>query len=439
MPKSSTWDQLFEPTQSPYGGPGTLPPNCNDPNVPGKTACAYLLAENGQYATYNNVVPRFAAASLTDQFRPNDKILLNLGVRVDSFTFIDENDSVNGNGGIARQFWYNAYNLDTCVNNLTGGQVDKSQLPVALSPTQACPAGYHAAALVNTANQNFTFNEWQPRFSGTYTVNPDNVVRASFGRYTEAPNTAYEIYNTLENDIPFALLGPNLYPYGRTSPGLAVDPPTSLNYDLSLEHHFKGTDWSFKLTPFLRQTQNQIQNFYLNQATGFISGLNVGSQRSEGVEFQMQKGDFTRNGLSGLLSFAYTNSYTRYGTLSNGTTIISPINATISNYNAYTRACAKGGSFYGKSQYGIPLCGSVDGGLPAAQCYKSTKKNGEVLRTVQREQRRDQPVLEHAGPELHQPRTELCTIRRFPGGHRFVGQCLQLTLRRQSLAQLSMG
>jgi hypothetical protein len=320
------------------------------------------LAENSQYATYNNVVPRFAAASLTDQFRPNDKILLNLGLRVDSFTFIDENGSVNDNGGVARQFWYNAYNLDTCVSSLTGAQISRS-------PGAACPSGSHPADLVNTADQNFTFVKFQPRFSGTYTVNPDDVVRASFGRYTEAPNTAYEIYNTLENDIPFALLGPNLYQYGRNSPGLPVQPPTSLNYDLSLEHHFKGTDLSFKLTPFLRQTQDQIQNFYLNQATGFISGLNVGSQRSEGVEFQMQKGDFTRNGFSGLLSFAYTNSYTRYGTLSNGTTIISPINVTISNYNAYTRACAKGGSFYGRSQYGIPLCGSVDGDVGAAQCY----------------------------------------------------------------------
>ena len=354
-----SWDQLYEPNADPLP---TLPTKCVDPHVPGKTACTYLLAENGLYATYNNVVPRFASVSATDQFRPSDKILLNLGIRGDSFTFIGMNGSVNDNGGIARQFWYNAYNLDTCVSNLTGAQIPKA------NPLDKCAAGTHPADLVNQASQNFTFNEWQPRFSGTYTVNPDNVVRASFGRYTEAPNTAYEIYNTLENDIPFALLGPNLSPYGRTSPGFAVYPPTSLNYDLSLEHHFKGTDWSFKLTPFLRQTQNQVQNFYLNQATGFISGLNVGSQRSQGVEFQLQKGDFSRNGLSGLLSFAYTNSYTRYGTLSNGTTIISPINATISNYNAYTQACVKGGSFYGKSQYGIPLCGTNSGGV-AAKCY----------------------------------------------------------------------
>jgi hypothetical protein len=362
----ATWDQLYEPGAS--GGPPALPGSCVDPRVPGKTACTYLLAENGLYATYNNVQPKFASASLTDQFRPNDKILLNLGIRLDSFTFDGLNGNVNGNGGVARQFWYNAYNLDTCVSNITGVPIDKSQLGIN-SPTKSCPSGYHAAGLQNQAYQSFTFNEWQPRFSGTYTLSPDTVVRASFGRYTEAPNTAYEIYNTLENDLPFALLGPNLYPYGRTSPGLPVQPPTSLNYDVSLEQHIKGTDWSFKLTPFLRQTQNQVQNFYLNQATGFVSGLNVGSQRSEGVEFQMQKGDFSRNGISGLLSFAYTNSYTKYGVLSNGTTIISPINVTISNYNAYTRACAKGGSFVGRSQYGIPLCGATADGVAGAKCY----------------------------------------------------------------------
>jgi TonB dependent receptor/Carboxypeptidase regulatory-like domain len=362
-----TWDQLFEPNASPSGPPAALPGTCKDPRVPGKTACTYLLAENSLYATYNNVQPKFASGSLQDEFRPNDRILLNLGVRLDSFTFDGLNGNVNNNGGVARQFWYNAYNIDTCVNSVTGVPTDKSNL--GLAPTSPCPKGYHAAALKNLAYQSFTFNEWQPRFSFTYTLTPDTVLRGSFGRYTEAPNTAYEIYNTLENDLPFALLGPNLSPYGRLSPGLPVQPPTSLNYDLSLEHHFKGTDLSFKVTPYLRQTQNQVQNFFLNQATGFISGLNVGSQRSQGFEFQMQKGDFSRNGLSALLAFTYTNSYIKYGTLPNGTTIITPINVTISNYNAYTSACAPGGSLVGKSQFGIPLCGATNSGVKAAQCY----------------------------------------------------------------------
>src|ERR1700678_3899582 len=106
-------------------------------------------------------------------------------------------------------------------------------------------------------------------------------------------------------------------------------PPTSINYDVSLEQHFKGTDMSFKLTPFLRQTQDQIQNFFLDQKTGFVSGLNVGSQRSQGLEFLFQKGNFSKNGFAGQLSFAYTDSYITYGSLASGaygTSIIAATN-----------------------------------------------------------------------------------------------------------------
>ncbi len=87
---------------------------------------------------------------------------------------------------------------------------------------------------------------------------------------------------------------------------------------------------SFKLTPFLRQTQNQVENFYINYVTGLTSGLNAGNQTSSGFEFQFDKGDFNRNGFSGQLSFAYTYATVKYSTLPNGTTIISPINAGIS-------------------------------------------------------------------------------------------------------------
>ena len=67
----------------------------------------------------------------------------------------------------------------------------------------------------------------------------------------------------------------------------------SYNTDFSWEHQFKGTDMSFKLSPFYRKTNDQIQQFYLNFKTNFVSGLNVGKQTSEGVEFQFQKGDFS--------------------------------------------------------------------------------------------------------------------------------------------------
>ena len=125
-------------------------------------------------------------------------------------------------------------------------------------------------------------------------MNPDTVLRASYGRYNEQPSAAYEQYNGLQQNLPDTLA--QFYSLGFTTPGHEVAPSVSYNSDLSIEHHFKGTDMSFKLTPFLRQTQDQIENFYINYTAGLTSGLNAGYQTSSGFEFQFDKGDFSRNG-----------------------------------------------------------------------------------------------------------------------------------------------
>lgn len=321
-----------------------------------------MIAENGLAGTYSGTVPTFYSAAITDQYRPSDKWLLNAGVRLDSYGFVGQNTLVPPLGGsaAARAFWFNAYNLDNCVNNQTGAPFANP------SPGQTCPSGSHSANVQNVPSQSYTFNIYQPRISGTYTSDPSNVFRFSYGRYTEAPNTAFEQYNTRQEDLA-DYIGSHFLAFGRNTPGYPIQPPTSLNYDLSWEHHFKSTDLSFKLTPFLRQTQNQIQQFFLNPIQGFVSGLNVGSQTSEGVEFQMQKGDFSRDGISGLLSFAYTNSYIRYGPIAagaSGTTVLAPINNSIAQYNAYTKYCA---NHPGASN---TMCGgSTTNGLPANACY----------------------------------------------------------------------
>ena len=80
----------------------------------------------------------------------------------------------------------------------------------------------------------------------------------------------------------------------------------------------------------------------MNQKTAFLSGLNVGNQTSEGIELEVDKGDFARNGFAAKASFAYTNSYIRYNRTPSGTSVVDPINAAISQYNAYTKA---GGGF----------------------------------------------------------------------------------------------
>ncbi len=220
----------------------------------------------------------------------------------------------------------------------------------------------------NVPNQVADYNVFQPRLGATYTFNPDTVLRFSAGKYVEPPNSAFEQYNTLQENLP-AFLGTAFYKFGFYTPGHAVQPPVSYNYDLSYERHMKGTDWSLKLTPFVRKTKNQIQQFFLDQATGFVSGLNVGRQTSEGFEFQLNKGDFAHNGLSGQLSFTYTNSYINYDLLQNGTTIVSGINADIHNYNAYTSACAATYVAGPAPHNTNPACGLTSSGSNSASCF----------------------------------------------------------------------
>ena len=260
----------------------------------GAGACQYLVVENGLHATYNTVSPKFSAFSITDQWKPTDRLNINLGLRFDRFEF----DGSDTTGTAARTFFYNAFN---------------NQFPT--------------LAQVNTSGQVEAYNVIQPRLGMTYTVNPTTVLRASYGRYAQAPNSAFEQYNFLQQDAPVGLANFVRFGVGNT-PAHAIRPEVSNNYDFSYEHQFKG-DTSIKFTPFLRKTQDQIQQFFLDQKTNFVSGLNVGRQTSEGLELEVDKGDFSRNGLAARLSFTYTNSYINYSRLANGLSVIDPFNASI--------------------------------------------------------------------------------------------------------------
>ncbi len=227
------------------------------------------------------------------------------------------------------------------------------------SPSNSCPSNHSTPHLQNLSAQVQTYSSLQPRVATTYTLNPTTVLRASYGIYVDPPGTSGEQYNTLQENLA-SYLGKNFYQYGFTTPGHEIRPQSSTNVDLSFEKQFSG-EWSTKITPFYRRTKDQIQAFYLDQATGFASGLNVGRQTSEGVEFELNKGDFSREGLSGELSFTYTNSFINYDKLANGLTIVSQINNDIRNYNAYTQFCA--------AHSGDTRCGSTSNGAVAAACY----------------------------------------------------------------------
>ncbi len=331
-----------------------LPGACPVPGVT-STACEYLTVGNGSQATYNTVRPHITSFALTDNWRPSDKLSVDLGLREDVFQFATS----SSNESAARTLYYNTYNLYECFQRGGTGIVTKA------TPAASCPAGYAPANIVDQNGGTTSYNEFQPRIGATFTIDPTTVVRASYGRYAQAPNSAFEQYDALQANQPNLLY--NTYgfqAYGFNSSLHAVGPEVSNNYDLSFEKQL-GRDLSMKITPFLRTTQGQIQQFYLNVKTSFVSGLNVGNQKSSGVEFEIDKGDFARNGLAAKLSFTYTNSYINYNVLPNGTTVLDPINANIKNYNAYTSFCA--------SNPADPRCtgGATASGAAPSPCYST--------------------------------------------------------------------
>ncbi|MBD5655741.1 MAG: TonB-dependent receptor [Candidatus Eremiobacteraeota bacterium] len=323
----------------------------------GNGPCQYLVIGNGQYATYNSLTPQFFGASINDQLRPTDKLTVNLGLRLDDYQFIGGDTS----GGNARAFWYNAYNNEVCES-----AADQS-LTVRPAVGAPCPAGTSAVNFTNPGgNVTETYPEFQPRFGLTYALSPRTVLRAAYGRYTQPPNTAFEQYDALQSNAPALLYGTyGFQQYGFTTPNHPVPPAASNNLDFSLEQSFSG-QLSLKLSPFLRSTQNQTELFYLDRATAFSSGLNVGNQTSRGIEFELDKGDFARDGLSAKLSFAYTNSYVRYNTLSNGSTVLTPIVDAINTYNSFTKR-GGGARCYTAAVYNTSGT-QTGGGVPDPAC-----------------------------------------------------------------------
>jgi len=323
-------------------------------------SCTLIATDTGFKGSYNDASPRNQAFSLTDQFQAGPNLTFNAGIRLDNYGFLLPATTT---GGAARNFWYSAWNQDYCTN-AAGIFVAKTAAQI----TSTCAAiGMTSTPITNaTGASNVGWLIWQPRFGLTYRLDRNSVVRASYGRYSQAPNDAFEQYDAAEANAPARLYGTDGFQiFGFTTPNHAVQPQTSNNFDISFEHQFPGSDVAIKLTPFLRKTQNQIQQFFLNQQTSFVSGLNVGNQTSQGFEIEVDKGDFGRNGVAAKLSLAYTNSYIRYGALPNGTSLLSGINAGILQYNAYTKACAPGGANFGKT-----LCGgATTSGAAAAPCY----------------------------------------------------------------------
>jgi hypothetical protein len=324
----------------------------------------WMMTENGESAQVDNVTPRFGSAALTDVWEPGDRIVVNIGARFDRFAY-DTNNLEDGYP--ARQFWFDAYNNEHCG---APGQAPVWTWNAQMRDFNTCAPGFEpmstaGAGLYNVGAGTQVSNIFEPRVSFTYTLDPDTVIRGSAGKYARAEGSSYYQYNTYQQNLASFIA--QFYPYGYHTPDHDIYPDTSDNFDLSLEKHVRGTKLSYKVTPFYRDTSNQLQFQAINPVEGTLAGLNVGTQRSYGAEFSLQYGDFSRDGLSEILSYTHTENQIRFNPI-NGVSVIDALNAQIELYNSYTSACAA----VGKNSANWQACGGGTDPGNAAPILRNT-------------------------------------------------------------------
>ncbi|MBV9149514.1 MAG: Plug domain-containing protein, partial [Candidatus Eremiobacteraeota bacterium] len=219
----------------------------------------YTVTSLGPTGTLNKVTPKFSSYSLTDQWRPNDKLLINLGARLEQFEY-----DMLPSSGPDFNFWFKAAQNDFCYDPANGNApVVGNPVPFNLPPLFSgltCPNspisgkptlhpnGQNGALLYsNISPPSYTVTKLEPRFSGTYTFDPDNVLRLSIGRYANPFNTATVQYLNASAQGAASFDFQNFFGLGYTTPFHGVQPAVSTNADLSFEHRFKNSDVSFKL------------------------------------------------------------------------------------------------------------------------------------------------------------------------------------------------
>ena len=338
------------------------PAPCNSPLTSGTFAdpapgavvpgANWQVTFTGNSGFLNTVEPNFYAVALQDQWNPTDKLNIQLGLREEDYGYNLSNTSNNG-----QNFWFLAGQREFCYNPATLSPYFIATPPASGRPPIpfvgfTCPVDNsipaHPVQTVHPDGKNGhlllsnvyspTINDYAftPQLGMTYSLNPDTVLRLSAGRYAQEPQTYQVQYNAKDNNLAFDLFQA-FWQYGYTTPRHDPLVQYSDNYDLSYERRFKGTDMSIKVTPYYRYATNQIYSVGL--PFGLAGGLNSGVERVAGFETEFTKGDFTKNGLSFVISYTYTNAAERWANFP-GTSVnpIDSYNQDIQNFNGLTKA-----------------------------------------------------------------------------------------------------
>jgi hypothetical protein len=331
----------------------------------GAGPCEYFTVDSGYRGSYNHVQPKFTTAALSDTWKPNAKLTVDLALKMENFAYDLPDTRTPANFGFqtaaaARTLYNNSYNMFNCFGGPIVGII-------ATATPNSCPAGTSQVNFNPASASTFTFSYLEPRVGATYQIDRENVLRVSAGQYVQPTNTAYVQYDRVEANIAGYDV-PKFYGNGFTDPSHAVRPEKSQNFDFSWEHQIHGTDASFKLTPFLRQTKDEQATVLLDPVTNFVSAINVGQKRVTGVELAVRKGDFARNGLSAQLSYTYTDARLKFKPLPSGLSALDGVNQQIQNYNGFTSFCA--------AHPTDSRCGANSSG--ASACYTPAAADGSA-------------------------------------------------------------
>jgi len=336
-------------------------PNSVAAAAPCMPACIWSSKWDGNArGSFNTVRPDFSFLSLTDQWRPSDRWLFNLGVRFENYKYNLPDSTTTATRFYSQEFanfsCYDPVNKILALTPLgpnqpppqavlyvTGLNPNGTPLPCStldttpgqfdnfVHPNGTAQLGFSASQVPSFTAASpgaYTLQYWSPRVSGTYTQSPDTVWRFSAGRFTEPPISASVQYLNRAGDQR-SVWGSSVA-LGFFSPFHPIPAMSSTQADLSFEHHFRGTDMSLKLSPFIDYITGYQEQSFIGQ--NFVTQIPIGDFRSQGVEFAFTKGDFNREGLSGALSVTYVSSQEKFRTFF-GQNQLSIVNNAIAQYN----------------------------------------------------------------------------------------------------------
>jgi len=335
----------------PPAGGNALVPRGASPTLGTETAlncggapCEYLAVNSGSTGASNTVSPAFTNASISDLIRPTDKLTVTAALRFEDFNYKLRQTNTLGN-----QLLVSDYNRSHCVAGTT-----ITPIPIGT----ACPAGSAPAALSAVSPRNLDYGHvFSPRFGFTYSLDPNTVIRASYGRFTQPAETSAVQATNVQSGAPSAPFYAN---FGFASYARNVEPEISYNTDFSLEKAFPRQNVQLSLSPFYRKTNNEFVAILVDPKTNFIANINGLNRETKGFEFAVSKGSFDRDGFATRLAYTYTNAVARYKVFPNGGSLVAGANTAIQQYNGYTRFCAHNPT--------ATVCGPTQSGV-AAPCY----------------------------------------------------------------------